>query len=362
MISRLYIGLILLIVLSSCDSFKPKAEESKGQITFNNPILSDATKPWAVFHEGFYYYMHGKENKIVLWKTKDITDLKNASHKIIWTPKDASRAHHIWGPEIHFINGKWYVYFEADDGNTDNHQVYVIENSSKDPFEREFVFKGHISTDKDNNWAINPNVLKLKSGLYMTWSGWQSRRVEVEHQCIYIAKMKNPWTLDSERVLLSKPEFEWERQWINPDGTKTAYTIYVNESPQFFQSKFHDKVYIFYSASGWWTPFYALGQLTADANSDLLDPKSWVKSKRPVFKHSQENAAYSTGNCSFLPSPDGTEYYLLYSARKIECEPIGSRDSRTARLQRIEWSEDGSPYFGVPVPEDVCVAKPSGID
>jgi GH43 family beta-xylosidase len=365
MMKRLYLIAFVAVMMHSCSFFETNTEKSTEQATFSNPILSDASKPWALFHDGFYYYMHGTHgmhDSIVLWKTKDISDLENAVKKTIWIPKDASRSQHIWGPEIHFIKGKWYVYYEADDGNTDNHQIYVIENSAKDPFVGEFVFKGHICTDKDNNWAIHPNVVELNDILYMTWSGWQSRRVVTEHQCIYIAKMKNPWTLDSERVLLSKPEFEWERQWINPDGSKTAYTIYVNESPQFFWNKNREKIYIFYSASGWWTPFYALGQLTADANSDLLDSTSWVKSKRPVFKQSQENNIYSTGNCSFIPSPDNKEYYLLYSARKIESEPVGALDSRSSRLQKIEWNEDGSPYFGVPVPEGVLLSKPSSIE
>lgn len=57
--------------------------------------------------------------------------------------------------------------------------------------------------------------------------------------------MKNPWTLSSDRVLISKPEYEWECQWVNPDGSKTAYPIHVNEAPHFFQPKNKDKVCIF---------------------------------------------------------------------------------------------------------------------
>lgn len=189
----------------------------------------------------------------------------------------------------------------------------------------------------------------------------QSRRVSTEHQCIYIAKMKNPWTLESDRVLLSKPEFEWERQWINPDGSKTAYTIYVNESPQFYKSRKGDKIFIFYSASGTWTCFYAVGMLMADADSDLLDPDSWTKSTRPVFKQCPENKVYGPGHVSFIPSPDGKEDYLLYDARSVENDPAGSRDSRTPRLQKIEWDKDGIPYLGVPLPLSVRLNKPSGL-
>ena len=86
--------------------------------------------------------------------------------------------------------------------------------------------------------------------------------------------MSNPWTLKSSRILISKPEYEWERQWVNPDGTRTAYPIYVNESPQFFHSRDNRKILIYYSASGCWTPYNCIGMLTANDNSDLLNPAS----------------------------------------------------------------------------------------
>ena len=328
--------------------------------TFTNPILQVGAEPWAIYHNGFYYYMQGMVDRLVLWKTADITDLRHAPKKIIWLPTDPKNSHNLWGPEIHFLDGKWYVYYVADDGNMDNHQIYVLENAAKDPFNGKFTFKGRVSTDKENNWAIHPDVFMHQGSLFMTWSGWQSRRVNVEHQCIYIAKMKNPWTLASKRVLLSKPELEWERQWINPDGSKTSHTIYVNEAPQFFQSKNKDKIYIFYSASGNWTPFYCEGQLTADANSDLLNPASWKKSQRPIFKQSPGKNIFAPGNFCFLPSPDGKEYFLLYHARRIENEPPGALDSRSPRLQKIQWNKDGSPIFGEPIPESVSMPKPSG--
>ena len=113
----------------------------------------------------------------------------------------------------------------------------------------------------------------FRSDLYLLWSGWPNRRIGSETQCIYIARMENPWTLATKRVMISQPEYEWERQWINPDGGRTAYPIYVNESPQYFHSKDNQTVIVYYSASGCWSPYYCTGMLTADADSDLLSLK-----------------------------------------------------------------------------------------
>ena len=333
--------------------------------TYTNPLLPTGARPWATFYENNYYYFQDADDRIFMWKTPDLTNLRNAPKKEIWTPEDNSNAFHIWAPEMYHIDNKWYVYFSADNGNTDNHQIYVIENSSGDPFDGAFIMRGRIKTDKKNSWGIHASLFRHKDEWYMIWSGWQTRRVEAETQCIYIAKMKNPWTLASERVLLSKPEYEWERQWINPDGSKTGYPIYVNEDPQCFYTKDQRKILIYYSASGTWTPYYAVGMLSADINADLLDPASWQKSDKPVFKQNTEDQVFATGSPCFIPSPDRKEIYFLYQARPTEKEPYGSlpskeTDTRSPRLQKMEWDDEGFPYFGEALSEIERIAKPSG--
>ena len=304
---------LLLLVLTCCPACQNKkasaTKEIPSEATYTNPLLAVGAEPWAVFHEGKYYYTQGAENKIILWETNDITDLEHAARKEVWIPKEISNSYHLWGPEIHRIDGKWYVYFAADDGNMDNHHIYVIENS------------------------------------------WPKRRTNAETQCIYIARMENPWTLSSDRVMIAEPEYEWERQWISPDGSKTAYPIHVNESPQFFESKNKDKVLIYYCASGSWTPYYCIGLLTADAGSDLTNAASWKKQDTPVFEQQPEDSVFGPGSPSFVPTPDEKEWYMLYHARKIPNDAPGATDSRSPRLQKISWDANGMPVLGKPCKE-----------
>ena len=53
--------------------------------TFTNPLLPSGADPWAIYHKGNYYYIKSGANAITLMRTPDITDLKNAEKKIIWT-------------------------------------------------------------------------------------------------------------------------------------------------------------------------------------------------------------------------------------------------------------------------------------
>ena len=136
----------------------------------------------------------------------------------------------------------------------------------------------------------------------------------------------------------------------------------MNEGPQPLKSPNGEYVHIVYSASGCWTPYYALGLLTSRSVADLLDPQSWVKSANPIFRQSPENGVYGTGHNSFFKSPDGTEDYILYHARDTKTDPPGMGDTRSPRAQKFTWNENDFPVFGTPVARDVKLKKPSGID
>ncbi|MBQ8046897.1 MAG: glycoside hydrolase family 43 protein [Prevotella sp.] len=352
--------LMTLVAILACGLESCKEKVVTIGLTYENPLLETGPDPWAIYHDGYYYYMNTEQSCLKLRKTTDVTDIRNVEAKTIWTPTDSSNMFNLWAPEIHYIDGAWYALYAADDGNTDNHQLYVLENKADDPTTGEFVMKGRISTDPDNNWAIDGSYFKRGDELYMVWSGWQTRRVDVETQCIYIARMENPWTLASERVLISKPELDWERQYIAPDGTKIDHVVYVNEGPQPLFSPDSTLIHVVYSASGCWTPYYSLGCLTAKSDADLLDPASWKKAQQPFFRQSEANGVFGTGHNSFFKSPDGTEDYLLYHARDTQTDPPGKGDTRSPRAQRFEWTSDGYPQFGEPLPARQPLFKPSG--
>ena len=351
----------IIMVICSVTSCLHKVSENNDCVsnTFQNPILSSGHNPQAIFYKGKYYYTHETNDRILLWEADDITDMGNSLCKEVWRPKEDVGRHNLWAPEIHRINNKWYIYYAADDGNTDNHQIFVLENAAETPMTGEFKQKGPIISNIDWNWGIHASTFVHNNTQYLIWSGWSQRRVMEETQCIYIASMKNPWTLSSERVMISEPTFSWERQWINPDGSRTAYPIYVNEAPYFIKSLNGDKLFILYSASGCWTPYYCVGLLHCDADADLLAPVSWVKEKEPVFSLSMNDSVWGPGGASFVPSPDSSEWYVLYHARNLPNGVIGSGELRSPRIQKISWDERGFPVLGTPVSLNKRMQKPS---
>ncbi len=326
-------------------------------VAFTNPLLPAGADPSVVRQGNFYYYMQTTGRNLTIWKTQDVTDLKDAEKKVVWTPPaDGPYSKDIWAPELHFLHGKWYIYFAADAGTNETHRVWVLENSAADPLEGAWVMKGKLA-DKSDKWAIDPSVFEANGKDYVLWSGWLGDGNGAQN--IFIARLKNPWTIKGSREVLSTPQFPWEKVGDlskGENGTIPYPHVDVNEGPEILQHG--DKVFLIYSASGCWTNYYELGMLTAEGSSNLLKPKSWTKSAVPVFWESPEAGVFAPGHNTFFQSPDGKEDWILYHANAAS--GLGCGGQRSPRAQKIAWKADGTPEFGRPISTAQPLAKPSG--
>ncbi len=298
-------------------------------VRFTNPIVKslDAADPWMTYKDGYYYFTFTTGNRIEVWKSSSITGIDQGTKVTVWrAPKSGPQCCNIWAPELHFINGSWYIYFAADDGNDVNHRMYVLKSTSDDP-QGVYSDKGKIAAHTDR-WAIDGSVIQKSDGsLFFIWSGWANAMPGPQN--IYIAPMINPWTISGERTLISSPVNFWEKVgWA------------VNEAPVALQNG--GKTFIIYSASGGSTPDYCLGMLT-NVDGSFLTPSSWKKSQGCVF--AKTNTIFGPGHNSFVKSPDQKEDWIIYHARN---SAVHSWSGRTTRAQKFSWRADGTPEFGTP--------------
>lgn len=340
------LAVVLLLSPDACSQGDQPAR------TFTNPLFSSGADPWIIFRDGFYYYTNTSGSNLFIRKGTNLDDLALSERKVIWTPPEGtSYSKQIWAPELHFLNGKWYMYFAADDGLNKNHRMYVIENQSSDPLSGTWKFLGKVS-DPSDKWAIDGSVFGYRKKMYFIWSGWEG---DVNgRQSIYIALMENPWTISGERSLISVPEYEWERvgDLNNPDDVPH---VDVNEGPVALQRE--DRLFIIYSASGCWTDNYCLGMLTFNGSGDVLDPSSWKKNPQPVFSGKAGDGIFAPGHNSFFKSPDGKEDWILYHANPAAGQGCGRY--RSPRAQKFGWKSDGTPDLGEPVKTGIPIPVPS---
>ncbi|MFT4113057.1 family 43 glycosylhydrolase [Silvibacterium sp.] len=345
----------LLPVVLACLCSIPAAV-AQSAATFTNPLLSVGPDPWVTSRDGFYYYMNSTGSNLTIWKTRDITDLRNAEKTVVWTPPSTGPySKELWAPELHWLDGKWYLYFAADAGENEGHRVWVLENASPDPTKGEWTMKGKLD-DGSDKWAIDPSVFTSGGKNYVIWAGWPGDTNGVQN--IYIARLKNPWTIEGKRVRLSTPEYPWEKVGdLDPQNRIVPVPhVDVNEGPEILEHA--NRIFLVYSASGCWTNYYELGMLSAEQSSDLLDARSWKKSPDPVFRQSPEAHAFGTGHNAFFQSPDGKEDWIIYHANPEADE--GCDGKRSPRAQPVHWNADGTPDFGKPVPLGQAIPKPSG--
>lgn len=312
-----------------------------GSNTIQNPLVNYGADPYVTYQDGYYYYIRvHKDKELYVSKSAELGRIGQAEPVKIYEPSGDEPNQELWAPEIHFVDGKWYVYYTAGSGS--NHRMYVLESDTDDA-QGSYTFKGKMAPTTDK-WAIDQTILEVDGQLYAVWSGWHYD-YDID-QRIYIAKMDSPTSITGERVQLSMPEYTWEKQGGNPT---------VNEGPQIAVSP-DGTVNIVYSASGSWSDDYCLGCLTLKDGADPMDPDSWIKAEEPIFKKNG-NTTYSTGHACFTVSPDGTEDYLIYHATKNSGD---GWNGRGVRVQRVYWNEDGTPYIGTAIEYNGKVNQPSG--
>ncbi len=308
---------------------------------YNEVWIQKRADPYVYKHtDGTYYFTASLPDYdgIALRKADKLFDLKDAPEKMIWKKHDKGiMSFHVWAPELHFIFGKWYIYFAA--GDVDDIwaiRPYVLECLGDDPFNDEWIEKGMMQcSDEDpfsfRAFSLDGTVLENHGEYYFIWA----EKVGVGKQIsnLYIAKMESATKLSTVQVLLTTPDYDWER-----------VGFWVNEGPAFIK---HDgKIYMTYSASETGVA-YCIGMLSADENDDLLDPKSWEKRRMPVLKTSEELKIYGPGHNSFTVNDEG-EPVMIYHAR-TEAEIVGNplyNPNRHAMVMKVKWNDSGEPEFG----------------
>ncbi len=287
-----------------------------------NPILTaPAADPWVVEHGGLWYSLQAIGRRLELRATPRLSQLGRAEPVTIWTaPRRGPCSRNLWAPEMHWLDGRWFLYLAADDGNNDHHRMWVFE--SENPF-GPWRNLGRLETD---GWAIDGTVLEEKGGRYFIGSGWPGPCNG--QQNLYIAEMATPWSLAGPRVLLTEPTEPWER-----------VALPLCEGPQLLRRD--GRTFLIYSASGSWTPDYCLGMLVND-DGDFLNPASWRK-HGPVFQKTEH--VWGVGHCCFARHPLAGDL-LFYHAKTDRAH---GWDDRNVRVQPFGWSADGLPEFGQPV-------------
>lgn len=314
-------------------------KQGKKELKYNEPWILQRADPFVCYKDGWYYFTGSVPayDAIVLRRAKTLAELPEAEEVVIWKKHESGpMSEHIWAPEIHYLFGKWYVYFAGGE-KEDVWKIrpYVLECQGDDPMTDEWKEMGKMQRAKGDEFSfeafsLDATVFEVKGEWYYVWA----EKVGVGKQIsnLYIAKMENGYTLKTVQVLLTTPDYDWER-----------IGFWVNEGPGVIRK--NGKLYLTYSASETGA-VYCVGMLSAEEDSDLLDPRSWRKERYPVLKTDEKLEIYGPGHNSFVKDEEGNDI-MIYHARK-ESEIVGDplyNPNRHAMLMKVKWDENDRPVF-----------------
>ncbi|KAG9253629.1 alpha-N-arabinofuranosidase [Emericellopsis atlantica] len=324
-------------------------EASSPAVSYTNTLIEQRADPHIYKHtDGFYYFTASVPayDQIILRRAETIDGLRDAPETVVYqrTATEGPGSGYIWAPEIHYIDGKWYIYVALEQGQRGSWAIrpVVFEGTGDDPLEATWENKGVVDTGIDD-FSLDMTYFEVNGVRYLAWA--QTDPDFGSGTGIFIAKMINPWTVELPSVGITYPTLDWER--IGHNVNEGAYVIVRN-----------GKVFLSYSASAT-DHNYCVGLLTADETADLTDPDVWSKAQAPVFESYEPTENWGPGHNSFTKSEDGLSDVFVYHSRgykDIVGEPLNNPDRRT-RVQKLYWKADGTPDFGIPVAEGKTPVK-----
>ena len=146
------------------------------------------------------------------------------------------------------------------------------------------------------------------------------------------AEMESPVKLRTVQVLLTTPDYDWERRGF-----------WVNEGPAVIKNA--GRIYLTYSASDTGVN-YCMGMLSVDEDADVLDPGMWQKKRYPVLKSDDSKGIYGPGHNSFTVDNEGNPMLVFHARteKEITGDPLYN-PNRHAMLQKICFADSGEPVF-----------------
>ena len=307
---------------------------------YNTPFIEQRADPYIRYIEGKWYFTASvpEYDRIILRCANSVEALRTAPERVLWRKHDSGvMSRNVWAPEIHCLNGDFYIYFAA--GEMDdmwNIRPWVLRCEGGDPMTGDWVECGMLErADGDvfsfTDFSLDMTVFTQQGRNYCIWAEKVSVGRKISN--LYIAEMETPLRLKTPQMLLTSPTYAWER-----------HEFWVNEAPTVLEHE--GKTFMTYSASDT-SPAYCMGMLFKDADADPMDISVWHKMNHPVFASDAQKGIYGPGhNTLFIDEKGGV--YSSYHARTYD-EIIGDPlydPNRHAYIMKVPF-ENGFPVFSL---------------
>lgn len=146
--------------------------------TWPNLFIEQRADPYILRHDGQYYFIASvpEYDRLAIRRADSLEGLRDAEEVIVWRKPDTGpMSQLIWAPELHHIDGRWYIYFAAthtqalDQLGMFQHRMFAIECADRDPLTGTWVEKGQIKTPFDT-FALDATTFVHQGKRWYLWA------------------------------------------------------------------------------------------------------------------------------------------------------------------------------------------------
>lgn len=318
----------------------------KDAASFPFPLLPPRGDPMAIRWQDSYLFMatddeHG-QRALKIRRVAHLSDLPDApDHLLLAAAEEGDYSGCLWAPELHQVAGRLCIFFAAGMPHWYTVQSRVMMLEGDDPCDASCwsaprrIVRQDGSPLYEEGITLDMTVIPSGDNLYVAWSQRQILLDPV--RCgtadLMIARLnpEKPWMLASEPVVLSRPEYGWER-------IHSA----VNEGP--FLLKRKNILYLTYAAA-LIDDTYCVGMLTAHDGDDLLDLRCWEKRSCPIFHRFSNEKMIGAGHNAFVQDESGRDLLLIHALSRENYLHDHADVRRYPCIREIVWDEDDYPHF-----------------
>lgn len=163
-----------------------------------NPFIEQRADPFILRHHDSYYFIASvpEYDRLEIRRAATLEGLREAEPVTVWRkPQSGPMSQLIWAPELHHIDGKWYIYFAAapthdlDAQGMFQHRMFALECTDSDPLSGRWQEKGKLSPRSIPSPSMPPlSAIKGNAGIYgrrktrrspaipiSIWRSWKTR-------------------------------------------------------------------------------------------------------------------------------------------------------------------------------------------
>ena len=321
------------------------------QDVYDFPLCEHRADPCIGYWNGKYYFIATTDSDIpednnhtlYVREAYNIPELFTAEEKLILDSDTYDYVGNLlWAPEFHEIDGKLYIFLALTPDPFFHEESHVMElreggnPSVKEDWsapKRVVRADGSDICEAGKTITLDMTCFMWEDEYYVVWSQRQFVPKDLG-AWLYIARLnrKEPWKLDSEPVLLSKPDYGWANNHT-----------FVDEGP--FAIVTEDRLFLTFSSAAVDTS-YVVGLLTLNKGDDPLCRKNWKKTGYPLLTSRSVEGQFGTGHNAYVMDAYG-DLWNTYHARP------GIRGPRSSGIRRVHFDIDGVPVLDLAQEDDV---------